>query len=186
MTSNNAIETLKILIIDPIPLATLIESKLKIYLEPLKPVLKEEITFVYDMYGRPMHVREDMNIDTGTIHRPVNNIRGIEIIKSYINRLLIINSAWSKQEVPSVISIWNKYIIPEYQYTVEVYELIEGLLLELKEEIRAFINGEYWNIHLQRNRYSDIIIDKCIDFRIFWYHQNIDNETIQRNKLKYT
>ena len=44
MHSNTSIETIKILILDPIPLASMIERKAKPYLKEIKPIVKEKIS----------------------------------------------------------------------------------------------------------------------------------------------
>lgn len=173
MHFNTSIETIKILILDPIPLASMIERKAKPYLKEIKPIVKEKISIVYDMYGRALHVMDNNCVDDCVCVKQPLHTRGVEIIKSYINRILIMNSVWSKEEIPTITAMWSKYLIPEYEYTIEVYELIEGLMDNLRMEIIAFIGKDKWNIHLQRVRYNDIIIEKCTDFRIFWYNQNV-------------
>jgi len=166
-------ETTKVLLIDPLSLARLIELTAKPY---LKQVVKDDaateaVLVTFDTYGR-----KSSEVVKVSQPKPQLPKIGIEIIKSYIEMILISNSAWSKQKVPTIVDLWSDFIVPEYRETIEVYELIENLLVNLTVDIKDFIGADKWIIHLQRTRYTDIVIDKCIDFRIHWYKQHFGNE----------
>lgn len=172
MTSNFSCETVKIMLINPIPLAWAIEAAVKPYLISISDTNRDnnkKVT-VYDIHGRPHH--EVVVQPTIVLTTPVV---GMEIIKSYIERILITNSAWSKQKIPTVFDIWQEYIVPEYKDNVDVYDLIENLLTNIYTDIREFLGNDKWIVHLQKNRYSDIVIEKCIDYRIYWYKQHFGN-----------
>ena len=175
MASEFQIETTKLQLIDPIPIASIIEMIATPYLRPQHIIKKEISNVAYDMFGRAVELIEPVYNDVVIKDRYKirNNIDttipvvGIEIIKRYIDRMLLINSAWSKQEVPSLQKIWSEFLLPEYEITIEVYELIESALNDIRNDIRDFINGEVWVMHFQRSRFNDIVIEKCQDFRIY-------------------
>jgi hypothetical protein len=102
---------------------------------------------------------------------PTVPIRGIKIISAYIDMLLTKYSAWATNNNISVNDIWKEFIKQEYEYTPEVFELIEDLLYDLRSEVRSFIGNDKWIMFFQKSFRNDIIIERTIDYRIYHYCQ---------------
>ena len=173
------IETTKILIFDPMGLASTIEMIARPYLR-IKKEINKEPEYVFDMRGRPIGLMEDylklMLPNTGLkqhIKPPVLPTIGIDIIKEYVDRLLLKYSAWTKQGTPTLHSIWSTYLLPEYEFTEDVYGLIENVLGELHSDIVNFIADDIWIMHFMKIRNRDIVVEKTIDFRVHYYMQHV-------------
>jgi len=143
-------EIQSIYVFDPTELATTIEVVAARYLIPL--------------------------ISPNTIHKDkaalrIRTDRGIKIINAYIDKMLIDNSAWTRCKSKSIVDMWEEFICPEYKHTLEVYELIETLLMDMRIDIGAFIGKDKWIIHFRNSMNGDIIIEKSIDFRIHAWTQ---------------
>jgi hypothetical protein len=172
-------ETTKIIIFDPLPLAAIVENIAQPYLRALDKVINKEPEYVFDQYGRVVGTMDMLNAANGTkqgrkIQAPyIYPTVGISIIKAYVDRILIHYSAWTKQGTPTLQSIWSEFLIPEYEYTEDVYGLIENLLGELHTDIVNFIGDDKWHMHFLRMRNSDLMIEKTIDYRVHYYMENI-------------
>ena len=174
-----SIETTKILIFDPVELANTIEMIARPYLRLENKKVNKEPEYVFDRRGRPIGLMEEYI----KLMAPLNGkqcgkqltlpVIGIGMIKDYVDRLILKYSAWSKQGTPTLQSIWSKYLLLEYEYTDDVYGLIENILGELHSDIVNFIAGETWMMHFLKVRNRDIIIEKTCDFRVHYYMQHI-------------
>lgn len=158
-------EVTKAFIFDPIPVAQMIEDRVGQYLNPAQQtatVEKSELKY-NNVVIKPM----SKNVDT------TYPAVGMEIIKTYINALLTYNSSWLKIKTYSTKDDLIKYLLPDYQNDDEVMDLLFNMLTEIRTDILQFIGNDKYVMHFMRMRNTDIVIEKTIDFRIYWYNQNV-------------
>lgn len=162
------IEVNKILIFDPISIATIIEAVAEPYLRPaigqVIDLNKLNTVALGANTGRYLYADKDLPYKNKEQELP---IRGIAIMNAYIERLLGVNSAWVKHYNPSLVDIWGVYVLAEYANTPEVFDLIENQLCDIRTDILEFIGKNHWLMHFQRMRKNDIIIEQSIDYRVY-------------------
>jgi len=161
------IETVQVFIINPIEVATLIEVVAAKY-------LKKELTLTINVKLTKENGITKIKEKTApviTCPEPQYPSTGIEMLKIYIDKMLIDNSAWSRCKSENIMKLWEKFIVSEYKHTIEVYELIENLLMDLRIDISTFIGKDKWVMHFRNNSGTDIVIEKSIDYRIHSWMQ---------------
>ena len=138
------IETTKIFLIDSILFADNIEHMVGKYLI-LKP-----------------HLVSDKNPLPET---------GIDMIEALVDAVLAESSAWIRRRPMSLQDIWSRFVKPEYQESIELYEYINNLLLELRTQLKEFIGKDIWIMHFKVRNKFEILVEKTIDYRIYQWHQ---------------
>ncbi len=163
------IEVTKAFIFSPIPTAQMIEDKVGQYLNIVQPKPKEfavaENKYT-DAVIKPTNIKEE------SIYPAI----GMEIVKAFVDRLLLINSGWLNVGGYLIREELNKHLLQEYQNNDEVLSLLESILFEVRIDVNQFIGKDKFIMHFMRTRRYDIVIEKTIDYRIYWYNQNVINE----------
>ena len=100
-------------------------------------------------------------------------IVGLAIIEVMIDKILLENSEWTrlKSNRCTYQDIWHPFICNEYKNTVEVYDFIQDMLFELRNQITEFIGKDKWIMHFKKKVRNDLWIEKTIDYRIYSWHK---------------
>jgi hypothetical protein len=177
----NRIEVNKVFIIDPISLAVTLESIMSPYLKDASDKVFKNDTKQDTVANRIKkeyiegEIYENTNTNSASLIDNNIPIRGIELIKAYINMLLVNNSAWlnSKQLIEDSVGMFIK---DEFIHTQAIFDLIDSNLFDLRTDILGFIGKNKWLMHFQNMRNSDIIIDQCQDYRAWDWTNRMENK----------
>lgn len=99
---------------------------------------------------------------------PTLPIRGLKLIRDYIDYIISRESRWSKSDYAEQ-RLYRRNFIP----SVDANKILEDLNYTLKyiqRTVYDFIDGGEWNHYNVSINYTNLVIEKCGDYRICeWY-----------------
>lgn len=141
----------------------------------------QEITgMVFDAMGetvitahvKPQHLTTEPTVPTTSL----------ELVVKYAEKIVLDNSSWSRAERHTFQDTVAEFIRPEWRFTVEIYDRLENLLMDLRLAIVEFIGNtpdDKWVIHFVKKKGHDLIVEKTIDFRIHdWIRRTNSGEWV--------
>lgn len=118
---------------------------------------------------------------------PTVPARGIRIVSDVVFSTIRAHAAWEPEHKFCMRTLLQSHLKEEYQgYLHQAYKgeldlvgLFENAVVDLRSEVRAFLGSDKWIMHAQRERGTDIIIEKSIDYRIYqWEQEHVVNKSL--------
>lgn len=103
---------------------------------------------------------------------PLVPVRGLQIVTAFVEHVLHSCSVWSRN-TPKFSEMITPMFRPGVIVDDRILVTLDGILIYLSNQVRQFVGNDKWIMHFVREMGTDIVVEKSIDYRIHYFNEKV-------------